>query len=472
MKISVNTLLYILISTIFLGVVAPTLFSDGMFSDGLYYAAIAKNMAHGLGSFWSPHYTDVIFPEFYDHPPLVFGLQSVFFRFFGDSLYVERFYSLLMFVMVGFLVVLIWREITNDLKTGWLPLLFWIAIPKVSWACANNMLENTMSVFVTAAVLFYLKSMNANRLLFIALSGFSLALGFLSKGIFSLFIWSLPFFVWACKKEYRFTELTVDTVLITIFTVLPIYGLYELYPEAANNLTQYFNRQIAGRLMHVNSVGSRFYILGKFIIEITPPVLIGFVVVMAAWRKNIELRLLKNNLNKALLFFFLTLSGVLPIMISLKQSSFYILAVYPFLALSIGILVHPLVKCMQKSIDMDAAGHKWLLGLTCGFVLISTAVSVAQFGRIGRDRIELSDCYLVIGRVGKNRTLNICDEMLTNWSFHGYFARYGNISLDPDQKKRHEYYLATKDCGGPVLANHYVKERLATKRYQLYKKRG
>ena len=70
-----------------MGIVAPSLFSDGMFADGVDNATIARNMANGLGDFWQPHHTNVIAPEFYEHPPLAFGLQSIWFRLLGDSIY-------------------------------------------------------------------------------------------------------------------------------------------------------------------------------------------------------------------------------------------------------------------------------------------------------------------------------------------------------------------------------------------------
>ena len=46
-----NCSLHILVFSIFLGIVAPNLFSDGMFTDGLTYAVISRNMSEGLGSF-------------------------------------------------------------------------------------------------------------------------------------------------------------------------------------------------------------------------------------------------------------------------------------------------------------------------------------------------------------------------------------------------------------------------------------
>ena len=65
-----HVLFYILVSAIILGIVAPNLFSDGMILDGLFYATISKNLANGLGSFWYPHLTNTLMPQF--HEPILF----------------------------------------------------------------------------------------------------------------------------------------------------------------------------------------------------------------------------------------------------------------------------------------------------------------------------------------------------------------------------------------------------------------
>ena len=471
MKIKLNTVFYILVCSLFLGVVAPSLFSDGMFADGVDNATISRNMAKGLGHFWRPHHTVTLAPEFYDHPPLMFGMQSIWFRLLGDSIYVERFYSLTTFILVGISMVLIWREMTNDIKTGWLPLLFWFAVPKVSWACANNMLENTMSVFVAAAALFYLKSLKANRIFFIGLCGLSLALGFLSKGFFALFVWSFPLFIWVFNREkIKFFGLVGDTVLMTIFTAMPIYVLFALYPEAANYLKNYVDNQIFGRMLHLKTVASRFYIIDRFVKEIILPVMIGLVIVYIAWRKKIDLRLVKPYLRNALTIFLLTLSGVFPIMISLKQSSFYIIAVYPFFALSLAYLLYPLVKKMLVRIDTHSTYYKKLVYFTGCIVVVSTVVSFAQVNRIGRDHNEIADCHQVIAEIGKDTIINICEDMFRDWSLHSYYARYGNISLDAKNKFSHDYYLTRNGCDNPMLTGRYKKVPLRTKDYHLYKK--
>jgi hypothetical protein len=48
-----NLPFYVIVLALFIGVTAKSLFTDGMFMDGLWYAAISRNLAEGIGSFWS-----------------------------------------------------------------------------------------------------------------------------------------------------------------------------------------------------------------------------------------------------------------------------------------------------------------------------------------------------------------------------------------------------------------------------------
>ena len=149
---------YFAVTAFFIAICAPTLFSDGMFLDGVTYAAIAKNMANGFGEFWSPYYSDSLFPKFHEHPPLAIGIQAFFFKVFGDSIYVERIYSLATYLITGRIIVLIWKRITGSFQFGWLPMLLWFLVTDTVWACSNNMLENTMMIFTTLSFLWILKS--------------------------------------------------------------------------------------------------------------------------------------------------------------------------------------------------------------------------------------------------------------------------------------------------------------------------
>src|SRR5215475_1169660 len=122
----------------------PRLAHRGMFIDGVTYAAIARNLAEGRGSFWAPFYTATLYPRFHEHPPLGLWLQSLWFRAFGDHLFVERAYAVTAASATALLISVIWRRLTDDSNArhyDWLPILLWILIPVVSWTVVGNMLE-------------------------------------------------------------------------------------------------------------------------------------------------------------------------------------------------------------------------------------------------------------------------------------------------------------------------------------------
>ena len=159
---------YLSVFGIILIIISPSLLSDGMFLDGLLYAVISKNLANGIGDFWHLHLTKTLSPIF-EHPPLAFGLQSLFFKILGDSIFVEKLYSFLTYVVTGIIIVKIWKKliVNNSNQTAWLPLLLWITIPLVFWAIPNNMLENTMMIFTSLSVLFIKKLENRRFFIFL-----------------------------------------------------------------------------------------------------------------------------------------------------------------------------------------------------------------------------------------------------------------------------------------------------------------
>jgi hypothetical protein len=65
--------------------------------------------------------------------------------------------------------------------------------------------------------------------------------------------------------------------------------------------------------------------------------------------------------------------------------------------------------------------------------------------------------------------INILPEMFEDWSLHGYYARFKNISLDPDLTNM-RYFLLIK---GEQMADtsriiNYKKADIPTIGYQLY----
>jgi len=438
-----NRSLGIIVSSIFLGVVAPNLFSDGMFNDGLTYAAISRNMSEGLGSFWNPHFTYGLLSGFHEHPPLALGLQSLCFKLFGDSIYIERIYSLFTFFLVGLIIVHLWKHFTKSYKNSWLPLLLWTTVSTVSWACTNNMLENTMTVFVSLSVLLLLKSKEKNGYLLLFLSGLALSFAFLSKGFTALFVWSMPLFAWLIYRDEGFLKMALRSLLVIAATALPIVSLYLFSEGAENHFNNYFKYQVIGSIQNVVTVNSRFAIVGEFLQASIIPLLVTLLLVARGFMKNrIQAKEdIKRNAKHSLFLFLVILSGILPIMVSMKQSGFYILSVYPLLAVSLSLLLHSNVESLVDNISRKQTSLLRIIALF--LLIISISLSVAQVGRVGRDKDKIADCYKIIDVVEENSLINLSADLYTDWSLHAYMARYGNVSLIVANKE-HKYYLTDR----------------------------
>src|SRR5690349_12292063 len=178
---------WILAASVLIALILPTLLQDGMFMDGLLYACVSKNLADGLGSFWFPHYSKTLHPFFDQQPPLGFGIQAVFFKLFGDSIYVERGYCFLTALVNASLIAVLWRIVFKNeheiRQVSWLPVFLWITIPVCFWAYSNGVMENTMSIFDLLAVIFIVRFFQIKSPGLIILSGICIFLASLTKGI-------------------------------------------------------------------------------------------------------------------------------------------------------------------------------------------------------------------------------------------------------------------------------------------------
>ncbi len=101
-------------AAVLVALVLPILLQDGMFMDGLLYACVSKNLADGHGTFWFPHFSKAMHTFFDQQPPLGFGIQAVFFKVFGDSIYVERGYSFVMAILNAILISVLWKTVFKN----------------------------------------------------------------------------------------------------------------------------------------------------------------------------------------------------------------------------------------------------------------------------------------------------------------------------------------------------------------------
>lgn len=464
-----GTWFYLAVTGIFMLVICPSWLSDGMFMDGTIYATISRNLANGSGTFWQPHFTDTLFPVFTEHPPLAFGIEAILFRVFGDSRFVERFYSLLTVLITGLILVSIWKTILKKSSTGWLPLLFWITMESVTWTSVNNMLENTLVIFLCLSVLFYLKSQHSNRLVFLFLAGAMISLGFLTKGFVTFTPLAFPFFLWLFSRNNKFSSMVSDTLIILISAVLPLILLF-LFSGPGEFFQKYF-KTFMEKVSEGETISSQFYILKRLVMELLPSIGIVLVFMLFNWKNKRFFSDIKSYTGPALAFFSLGLAGVLPIMVTMDQSGYFLLTSLPFFALTLGLIVHSSVEILLKRIDYNSHGYR--LFKLFGVVALSTGIILSVFfsGDFNRDKNKLKDMRVILTQLKENSTISIMPEMYYDWSLHCYYARYKNISLDRDLNNRHEYLLVTTLLYSDTINKRFERIDLKTKEYELFRRK-
>ena len=122
--------------------------------------------------------------------------------------------------------------------------------------------------------------------------------------------------------------------------------------------------------------------------------------------------------------------GVLPIMVSLKQSGFYMQAALPFFALACGHFTFSMVKTLMLKITLNS--RKWLSVSASCILLIGIVLNLIHIGKYGRDEALIEDVKKRIAEADGRTIIEIPPEEFTNWVAHAYFMRYGKISLIPN----------------------------------------
>ena len=464
-----STSIYIAIAGIFMLIICQSWLSDGMFMDGTIYAVISRNLAIGSGSFWQPHFSDTLFPVFMEHPPLAFGLEGVFFMIFGDSRFVERFYSLLTIPITAIVLVSIWKQLQKNSSTGWLPVLFWILMPTVSWASVNNMLENTLVIFLCLSVLFYLKSLKKNRIVFICTAGLMLSLGFLTKGFVAFAPLAFPFFIWFCLRNNKFLSMVSDTLLMLFSSLLPLVLLFFM-PGSREYLPTYIEMAFS-KITEGVTASSRFYIIYRLLLELLPSLGIIMVFMFFYWKNKLSYNNITSGLRPGAAFFSLGLAGVLPILLTMDQSAYFLLTSFPFFAVALGLLVNPFVENVLKRIDYNSRGYTFFKYFGILALSVSIILSVYFSGVTNRDKNKLLDMRVIIGHLKENSTINILPLMDNDWSLYSYYERYKKVSLDPDLKNRHEYLLITSSLYTDTINKGFERVDLKTEEYELFRRK-
>lgn len=461
--------------SIILALTLSILVQDGMFSDGVLYTCVSRNLAHGKGSFWFPYFNETMFPFFHQQPPLTFGIQSLFFKAFGDSIYVERFYSFVTLCISIFLIQRLWKRIHQqepEAEISWLPVLLWIIIPVSYWAYSNNVEENTMGIFTLSSTIFAIQGLRRQtvHIPYLIISGLFAAVASLCKGFPGLFPIAIPFLYGLVFRSYSFGKI-IGYSLLTTGTVILFYTLLLLNPDACTSLSAYLTDRVINSIQHVSTENDRFYLIKQLGLELLSPLILVAICSMFLKARGVVTQLSSTQKKNMLLFFLIGVSASAPLIVTLEQRRFYLATSLPYYAISIALLIAPALQRWISTINVTTKKFRICCNLSYLLIILATGYSLSFLGKTNRDQDKLHDVYLLGAIISPDKTVMVYPETWEDWGLHNYFVRHYNISLAKDDHNSYDYFLVDKLLN-KIPPSAYVKLNEATLRYDLYKKKA
>lgn len=443
-----------------------------MFADGVVYAAVSKNLANGIGTWWEPHFSSTLFNNFHQQPPLMIWLQSFFFQVTGDSIYPERIYSLLTGILMLLLLATSWRHFNKDpgmRQLTWLPLLLWLVIPTVSWGLKNNVAENTMVIFDWLSVMFMIQffEKKSQTLSFFLAVIFLFAASFV-KGFQGLFPFAAPACYWISTRKISFMKMIITTFILIAIIVFFYFLLLQI-PAARKSYLEYFGARLSGfPTTTTSTTDNRLWLLLRMVIELSLPVTLSLAAGFLLQRKLFFKNLPGEVKSVALVFFLVGLSGSLPLLISYEQRGFYLITSMPYFVMSLALIVAPSFKLLIEKLSIRIKNLLVAQIVAWMFLISGIILTFLNAGKISRDQEQLHDVYWLKQAIGSNQIVGASEAVWNQWSLQAYFMRYANISLAISNDTC-QFYLQLKS-DTPLNLQSYQRLNWETKFVDVYER--
>ena len=469
---------WIIFVSIILIIVLPSVIADGMFMDGMLYTCVARNLAIGEGSFWNPVTHSTVWnglKGFHEHPPFGIFLQSIFFRIFGEGLYVEKIFILFTLIINSILLTLIWKNITKRFHFKglyWLPLVLWIIVPVVNWTYQHAMLENIMSIFILASSLSGLKAIDEKNLslkyIYLILTGIFIFLASFTKGLPGFFPLALFLLYYITVRDISLKK-TIWFTAIIFLVVFILYSLLLIDDTARESLIIYVKNRLLTRISTKPTVDSRFYILYRLFMDILPLIIVTFII--GIFNKKKKFYKDKKVIRFAAFLFLFGLAGSTSLMLTKVQKAFYYSPTIPFFALSFSILLHKPILFYSERLKNNLNIYYSILAISFVFLVTGIVLSIASIGRYSREKDEQLDVKTIGNIIPENTFVSIdsTTSLRTRWSIRYYFERKEKIFFDYTEGK--DYLIVLQGTKTSLIEKYnYKKLNLDTRTLDLYKK--
>ncbi len=470
-KLSSRNVLILFVFTLYFLLLGYKLMRLGIHGDGLEYATVALNMADGLGSFWRPYLDDTIHPVFHEHPPLVFWIQSIFFRLFGDGPYFENFYGFWAGLIILGCMALFWQQVRRDFGLSalgnWWPLLLIVPLPLFTYTMQTNRLVVTYTILAILPAYAAYRSVIGNKrtILFSLASGVLIYLGFIAKGPVAFFALAVPAIAWLAL-EAKLSKVVISTLLAAVTFTVVLLATFHFFPESADFWRGFWKAQVVASLKSERAAGdTHWYLLERWAAEMAVPVVVaGFLMVLT----RLSFRQIRFN-RQALFFLLIGLASSLPFLISTRQHNRYIFHSYPFYVLSLAFVADSIAARIE-SILSDRPRLRAATGaIALVFFLAAFTSMLYKKDHIRGRRPFYKDIYQQKIQLPERTTISACPGAMIHpdWLFAD-MMRFYRVSLTPEMGN--EYLLIAKDSGCTVPEGYQRINQEPTLKYILYKK--
>ncbi|BDS14084.1 ArnT family glycosyltransferase [Aureispira anguillae] len=444
----------ILVGVLSLILIGQYLFCHGMFVDGLVYGTLARNYAlagEGWWDFWV-----YLGDPFHSHPPLAFWLQSLLFSVFGDFFWIDRLYSIFCLIVSLSLIKKLWQHLVPSFPQGayWVQLLYLI-LPLVHWGFNNNVLENTSNCFILMSIWMYLLAQDHKQYRYSIVAGLAVFAATLTKGPTGLFPLIFPLLYY----KHPFKQICWNTAIPILVLVLSWGMLIGSSTEAALFFSDYLDIQLVKSLSGEYGTVNRFLILEKLLLQLVVLIPVGIGLRIFFKQKSQHQAIQQQGW----VFLFLGLSGSLPIMISPKQMSFYLLPSLIYFVVSFACFHLKQLEALDQIVQKQKI-IRWVGSFA---IICLLGITISSYGSFSRDKEILHDTFILGQLVSPNSFVKASDPIKKDWALHAYSARYFQINIH-FSPKRSPFQITTK---GELIPKGYLLVPQKTIRYNFYKKK-
>lgn len=170
------------------------------------------------------------------------------------------------------------------------------------------------------------------------------------------------------------------------------------------------------------SASWRLKIIMELLIDLSVPIL--FTIIILIRKKTIHVR------KEVLFFLFMGFAASFPLIISLKQSKFYLVPSLPFYAMAFAGIWQSSFEGWLGRIKNRTLSIIQVISLA--IIVLSTTVMTMNYGKITRDH-EIIKCAKINLNHIDGHIINVPDFECYDWTLVAYMMRISKISLSCDE---------------------------------------